>query len=213
MEIAIAVMVLTFLVFVALVVRTARSVKRRAERAGRELRHKVNRTVSEATLAARAVQPGVLGEVARTRKELRGALEGTRGLLRTGAADDPGLRESLALLDQLYGHARQLDGELAALVAGEPDRRVVAARLPALRERAERIVRSAGSLRSAALERAQRHDVDALDALHAQIEVEASALRHWAPAEERPGAVPGAAAEPEPGIEGGGKRPGAGERG
>ncbi|MGW3296719.1 hypothetical protein ACWC9S_22375 [Streptomyces xiamenensis] len=192
MEIAVAVMVLTFLVFVALAVRTVRSVKRRAERAGRELRQKVNRTVSEATLAARAVQPGVIGEAARTRRELRSALDGTRGVLRAGAADDPALRESLALLDQLYAHGRQLDGELETLVAGDPDRGWVASRLPALRERAQRIVRSADSLRQAALERAHRHDADALNALHEQIAVEASALRHWAPA-----------AQPEPGIEGG----------
>lgn len=186
METALAVIALSFLVFVvfvALGVRAAkRALERGVERAGREVR----RTVSDAALRARAAQPGALGEAARTRRELRTSLDSTRGVLQQGAGDDPVLRESLDLLDQLYGHARQLDGELGVLMAGEPDRARVAARLPELQDRAQRIRSSADSLRFAAQERLHHHDRDGLDALHRQIEIEAGALRHWEAAEPLP---------------------------
>ncbi|MDT0345310.1 hypothetical protein [Streptomyces litchfieldiae] len=191
MEIAFALLALSlvmFAVFVALVVRGVRAAKCRIERAGREVR----RSLSDAALTARAAQPGVVGEVARTRKELRASVDSTRGALRQGSAEDPALGEALALFDQLDGHFRQLDGELGALMSGEPDRSRIAARLPELRGRAERIRQSADALRLAAQDRARRHGAEELEALQRQIDMEASALRHWAPVD----AADGAAGEP-----------------
>ncbi|MDT0444012.1 hypothetical protein [Streptomyces johnsoniae] len=182
MEIAfalLALLLLSVVMCVVAVVRGVRAAKRGIQRAGREVR----RTVSDATLAARAAQPGMVGELARTRKELRACIEGTRNTLRLGTEDDPALGEALALLGRLDGHYRQLDGELSALMSGEPDRARIAARMPELRKRAEDIKRSADALRFAAQERAGRHDAEALDALHQQIGMEASALRHWDPVE------------------------------
>jgi hypothetical protein len=177
MEIAIGLLALSSLLFVVLVVRGVRAVGRGVRRA----REEVGRTVSEAALAARAVRPGAIGEVARLRRELRSALDGTRATLLAGSEHDPALREALALLDQLAGHAGQLDGELGSLMVGEPDRARIGARLPELRQRADRIRRSADALRFAAQERAHRHDAEGLEALHRQIDLEAGALRHWAP--------------------------------
>lgn len=179
MEIVLAVLMLSFLVFVALVVLGVRAAKRGIERAGTQVR----RTISDATLKARATQPGPAGELARLRKELRSSVDHTRGVLESGSAEDAGLREALALLDQLHGHARQLDGELESLMTAEPDRSRIAARLPDLRQRTERIKHSADALRHAAQDRANRYDSDELDSLHQQIDLEAKALRHWAPAE------------------------------
>jgi hypothetical protein len=179
MEIALVVLAVTMLIFVTLVVRTVRAIRRGVRRTRRQLRH----VASEATLAARAAQPGAVGEVARLRRTLRTSLAGTHETLRAGSDQDPALREALALIDQLRGHAGRLDGELSTLMTGEPDRSRIAARLPELRERADRITRSADSLRFAAQDRARHdHDATALDTLHRQIEIEAAALRHWAPA-------------------------------
>ena len=50
---------------------------------------------------------------------------------------------------------------------------------PTLRERTERVIKSADSLRWAARDRARRFADDDLDTLSAQIDVEAGALRHW----------------------------------
>ncbi|WP_181009039.1 MULTISPECIES: hypothetical protein [unclassified Streptomyces] len=187
MEIVLAVLVLSFLVFVFLAVAAVRATKRGIERAGAQAR----RTISDATLKARAAQPGASGELARIRRELRSSVDATRGVLEAGSQDDPALREALTLLDQLHGHARQLDGELGTLMQGEPDRSRITARLPELRQRGDRIKRSADALRHAAQDRANRYDRDELDSLHAQIDIEASALRHWAPA------VPASEQEPE----------------
>ncbi len=177
MEIALLVLALTALVFVILVVRVVRAMRRGVRRA----KHQIGRAINETTLAARSAQPGAVGEVARLRRALRASLDSTRGTLVAGSADDPALRESLSLLDRLQGHAGQLDGELAALMNREPDRLRIASRLPELRERADRITRSADSLRFAAQDRARHHEQDnaALDALHDQIGTEAAALRHW----------------------------------
>lgn len=182
MEIVVGLLVLSFLMLVAVVVRGVRAAKRALERTGREVR----RSLSETTLKAKATQPGVVGDTARLRKELRRSLDSTRAVLTADSTDDPALRESLALLDQLQGHARQLDRELGSLMDGEPDRARIAARLPELRERSQRIRSSADSLRFAAQDRARHHDADALGDLHQQIDLEASALRHWAPAVTEP---------------------------
>lgn len=173
---------LAFLVFAGLVVWGVRAVGRRAARARADLR----RTFTDAVLNARAVQPGAVGDAARTRRELRATLDSTRAALRA----DETLTEARALFEQLTGHAEQLDRELSALMTGEPDRARLAARLPELRTRADRIRRSADSLRFAAQERAHRHDADALDALHDQIDLEANALRHWEPPPPKPGPTP-----------------------
>ncbi|MFD5318735.1 hypothetical protein [Streptomyces sp. NPDC127098] len=176
MDILITLLGLSFLAFVAvagLVVWGARAVARRAARARDDLR----RTFTDAVLNARAAQPGAVGDAARIRRELRAALDSTRAALRADAS----LAEARALFEQLTGHAEQLDRELTALMTGEPDRARLAARLPELRTRADRIRRSADSLRFAAQERAHRHDAEALDALHDQIDLESNALRHWTP--------------------------------
>ncbi|MGP3971266.1 hypothetical protein [Streptomyces sp. 6N223] len=185
---ALVVLAVTTLIFVTIVIRVTRAVGRAVDRTRRQVRH----TVTEVTLAARAVQPGAVGEVARLRRSLRTSLTSAHDALLVGSEQDPALREALSLLGQLRVHAGRLDSELAMLTVGEPDRGLVASRLPELRERARRITRSADSLRTAAQDRAH-HDGEAvaLDTLHQQIEIEASALRHWAPAAE-------AAAEPAP---------------
>ncbi|TDC68027.1 hypothetical protein, partial [Streptomyces hainanensis] len=175
-----AVAFLAFLTVVGLAVWGVRAVGRRAARARADIR----RTFTDAVLNARAAQPGAVGEAARTRKELRATLDSTRAALRADTESDAALAEARVLFDQLTGHAQQLDRELGALITGEPDRGRVAARLPDLRTRAERIRRSADALRFAAQERAHRHDAEALDVLHEQIDLEADALRHWAPAPE-----------------------------
>ncbi|WP_176582958.1 hypothetical protein [Streptomyces marincola] len=214
MEIALALLALSLLVFavsVLAVVRGVRAARRGIERAGREVR----RTIGDATLAARSAQPGPVGELARTRRELRACIEGTRNTLRLGSADDPALGEALALFRRLEEHHRHLDGEMGALMSGEPSRARVSAGLPELRKRAEDIKRSAEALRFAAQDRARRHDAEALDTLRQQIDMEASALRHWAPVEGADGAGDGARAVPEPpgarGAQGGRGAPGAAE--
>jgi hypothetical protein len=185
--VALAVISFTTLIFVTLVIRVTRTVRRAVHRTREQVRH----TVTEVSLAARAAQPGAVGEVARLRRALRTSLASAQDTLRVGSEQDPALREALSLLGQLRDHAERLDGELEALMKGgagdAPDRTRIAAHLPALRESAGRITRSADSLRAAALDRA-RHDGDAaaLDALHQQIEIEAGALRHWAPAPRKP---------------------------
>ncbi|MBL1067779.1 hypothetical protein [Streptomyces sp. 7-21] len=191
-EIALVVLALTFVMSAVLVVRVVRTV----QRAVRRTREQVGRAVSEATLAARSLQPGPHGEVARLRKSLRASFDSTRATLAAGAASDPALREALSLLDQLDGHARQLDAELAALMEGEPDRARLAARLPELREREARLRTSADELRFAAQDRVTRHDDDAVEALRRQIDIEASALRHWKPVpQEKPQQLPPEARE------------------
>ena len=192
MQVALVVSVLTFLVFLTLVISGVRALRRGVRRARRDIR----RALSEAALSARAVQPGPIGEGARIRKELRASLDSTRATLHRQAERDPALSEALGLFRQLETHAGALDEELARLTDGEPVRSRIAARLPELRERADRIRRSADSLRFAAQDRARRDDADVLDMLHRQIDLEASALRHWTPVEEE-----GPAAQP-PGVEG-----------
>ncbi|GAA3865693.1 hypothetical protein [Streptomyces sedi] len=168
---------------VVVVRRVVRELRARLGQANQELR----RRAANASLTARAAQPGAVGEVARVRRELRASVENTRAVLLAGAAQDESLREALALCEQLSGHAERLDGELNALVAGgERDRARINARLPELKKRAEAIRSSADSLREAARDRAQHDEGSDLDSLQRQIELEATALRHWSPAEGRP---------------------------
>ncbi|EST35899.1 hypothetical protein N566_17105 [Streptomycetaceae bacterium MP113-05] len=204
MEFVIWALVALFVLFTTLGVivtlKTARAVRRGVERTSAQVR----RTVEDTALKARTAQPGPLGEAARIRLELRTSLESTRVALTAGASDDPSLREAAVLLDQLQGHARQLDGELRLLMEREPDRDRVAARLPDARERASVLRKSADSLRFAAQDRARHWDEDGLAALRDQIEIESGALRGYrepplpSAAGGQPAALHRPASEPAP---------------
>lgn len=164
-----------------LLVKAVRTVRRHAERTSAQAR----RMVEETTLKARRAQPGAAGELAALRLELRSSMTVTRQALESGVVGDPSLKEALGLLDRLRLHAHALDDELR-LLEREPDKGRIAARLPGLRERTDRVAHSADSLRWAAQDRARQFDDDDLAALGRQIEVEAGALRHWVPAEADP---------------------------
>ncbi|MEV8452191.1 hypothetical protein AB0467_05040 [Streptomyces sp. NPDC052095] len=144
------------------------------------------RTVEETTLRAKSYgQAGVGGELAQLRLSLRTSMRATQDALRQGVAEDASLAESLGLFERLSAHGRQLDEELKKLER-DPDRSTVASLLPGLKQRTERITQSADALRWAARDRAQRFTDDDLDALNAQIGLEADALRHWTAEEDRP---------------------------
>jgi hypothetical protein len=147
------------------------------------------RTVEDTGLRAKTLaQPGPAGEIAGLRLSLRTSMRATQDALHAGIAEDESLKESLGLFERLSAHGRELDAELKRLET-EPDRAALARRLPELRERAERITRSADSLRWAAHDRARRFADDDLDALSAQIDVEAGALRHWTKEQPAPSAA------------------------
>ncbi|KUJ70698.1 hypothetical protein ACZ90_02075 [Streptomyces albus subsp. albus] len=139
------------------------------------------RTVEETALRAKSHgHPGPAGELAQLRLSLRGSLRGTRETLHAGAATDPSLSESLALFERLSAHGQALEEELRR-AERETDRGRLAARLPELRERTERVRHSADSLRWAAQDRAREFEEDDLAELGRQIELETGALRHWTP--------------------------------
>lgn len=190
----IGLLALLFLVFATLgivvTVRAVRAVKRGVERTGVQVR----RGVEDASLKARSMQPGPVGEVARIRLELRSSIDSTRKVLETGATDDPSLQEAVRLLDRLHDHARQVDGELHTLMQGEPDRTRIAQQLPDVRSRVTRIKESADSLRFAAQDRARRFDADGFASLREQIDIESGALRHWEEQPRRTGFGPPAGA-------------------
>jgi hypothetical protein len=183
------VVLLLVLAFVVLgtvaTVRTVRAVRRGVARGTAHAR----RVVEDAQLKARSyTTPGVTGEVARLRLDLRTAVDSTFAALDEHRAQDAGLAEAAALLARLNDHARALDGELK-LLEREPDKSRVAARLPDLATRVGHVTHSADSLRWAAQDRARHAGADDLAELTAQIAMESAALRHWAPAprlEERP---------------------------
>jgi hypothetical protein len=135
------------------------------------------------------------------RLKLRTSMRATQDALHAGVAGDQSLKESLALFERLSAHGRELDDELKRLET-EPDRSRLTGRLSDLRERTERIIQSADSLRWAAHDRARRFANDDLDTLNAQIDIEAGALRHWttgpasasAAASEAPGRQPSGSA-------------------
>ncbi|MDT0612431.1 hypothetical protein [Streptomyces lancefieldiae] len=156
------------------------------------------RTVEDHTLRARSlVQTGPASELAQLRLTLRTSMRATQDALQAGVAEDASLKESLALFERLSAHGFELDGELRRLES-DPDRATLGERLPALRERTERITRSAEALRWAARDRARRFADDDLDSLSAQIDVEAGALRHWTESGTETGAEPAAAPPPWP---------------
>ncbi|MEU3981228.1 hypothetical protein AB0F77_14075 [Streptomyces sp. NPDC026672] len=186
MEAVIAVVALLFLLFVALgayaTFRAIGAAKRGVDRTIDQAR----RTVEDHTLRAKSfAQPGPVGEIAQLRLSLRTSMRATQDALRAGVTEDESLRESLGLFQRLSAHGQELDGELKRLES-EPDRATLAARLPELRRRTERITRSADSLRWAARDRAHRFADDDLDSLSTQIDVETGALRHWQRTESDP---------------------------
>ncbi|MFJ3493149.1 hypothetical protein ACIPPJ_06040 [Streptomyces sp. NPDC086091] len=179
MEAVIAVVALLFVLLLVLgayaTVKVVGAAKRGVDRTISQAR----RTVEDHTLRAKSfAQPGPAGEVAQLRLKLRTSMRSTQDALQAGAAEDASLGESVALFQRLSAHGHELDAELRRLES-DPDRATLAARLPSLRERTERITASADALRWAARDRAQRFAADDLDTLHAQIDVEADALRHW----------------------------------
>lgn len=186
MEAVIAVFALLFVLFLVLgayaTVKAVGAAKRGVDRTVAQAR----RTVEDHTLRAKSfVQPGPQGELAQLRLTLRTSMRATQDALHAGVAEDESLKESLGLFERLSAHGHELDGELRRLEA-EPDRRTLTERLPALRERTQRITQSADSLRWAARDRAHRFADDDLDSLSAQIDVEAGALRHWTKSEPAP---------------------------
>jgi len=203
---AIWILLLLFVLFMVtgayVTVRVVRTAKRGLDRTVDQAR----RTVEDTRLRARQFsRPGAAGELAELRLTLRTSMSATEQALHAVAGQDRSVAESLNLFRRLGEHGRELDEDLKRLER-EPDRTRLAAVLPELRERTERITHSADSLRWAVRERAQRFAHDELDALGREIEMEAGALRHWTVeeplSESAPGAAPrsapGAAPRPEP---------------
>ncbi|MGW1464169.1 hypothetical protein ACWCPT_07440 [Streptomyces sp. NPDC002308] len=190
METLLLILTLLFVAFMALGVYAGVKAVKAAKRGVDRTLTQARRTVEETTLRAKSYgQPGVTGELAQLRLSLRTAMRATQETLGAGAAEDASLSESLGLFQRLSAHGRELDDELKRLER-EPDRATVATLMPGLRERTERITKSADSLRWAARDRARRFADDDLDALNAQIDVEAGALRHWTTGEEPTASAP-----------------------
>ncbi|MBO1418774.1 hypothetical protein [Streptomyces sp. FH025] len=197
-------------------VKAAKAVAAKVEK------HEANarRAVETATLKAKTyTKVGPPGQIAAVRLKLRTSLDGTRQVLESGLPQDGQLGEALALLTRLDAHAAELDGELRMLER-EPDTARIAAKLPELRERSERIVHSAETMRWAAQDRMHRFAEDELSRLSQECESEAGALRHWDSAKTAPGSAgssaPSAAAQgaaPSGASSGAGKAPGAARAG
>ncbi|SEB89148.1 hypothetical protein [Streptomyces melanosporofaciens] len=202
--------VLIMLAGVYAAVRAVRAAKRGIDRTV----HQARRTVEETRLRARQfAQPGAAGELAQLRLSLRGSMRATSQALQAAAPQDQSLSESLVLFQRLSAHALDLEADLKRLEQ-EPDKSRLAALLPDLRQRTERITHSADSLRWAVQERTQRFAHDDLDSLNREIEMEAGALRHWTAVEpEEPRTDAGSWPPPEAGTRPEtGARPEAGSR-
>lgn len=190
MEATVAVVALLFLLFVVLGVYATVKVVGAAKRGVDRTISQARRTVEDTTLRAKTyAQPGPAGELAQLRLRLRTSMRATQEALHAGVAEDQSLKESLGLFERLSTHGQELDAELKRLES-EPDRATLVARLPALRERTDQVAQAADSLRWAARDRATRFAGDDMDALRAQIDVEAGALRHWTTTEPTPAATP-----------------------
>ncbi|MER6277449.1 hypothetical protein ABT202_14230 [Streptomyces sp900105245] len=190
MEAVIAVFALLFLLFVGLgayaAVKAVGAAKRGVDRTIAQAR----RTVEDHTLRAKSfAQLGAAGEIAQLRLALRTSMRATQDALQAGAAEDESLKESIGLFERLSAHGHELDADLKRLET-EPDRATLTARLPELRDRTERITKSADSLRWAVRDRARRFAEDDLGSLSAQIDIEADALRHWARTDTGPHSAP-----------------------
>ncbi|MEW2631499.1 hypothetical protein AB0903_07545 [Streptomyces sp. NPDC048389] len=184
MEAVLTILALLLFAFVALgvyvSVKAVRAAKRGVERTVTQAR----RTVEETALRAKSYgQTGVVGELAQLRLKLRTSMRATQDTLNAGVAEDASLSESLALFQRLSAHGRELDDELRRLER-EPDRGKLSSLMPGLRERTEQITHSAEALRWAARDRAHKFAEGDLDALSAQIDMEAGALRHWSAADD-----------------------------
>ena len=159
------------------VVKTRQAVQRAAPQA--------RRAAEDVAIKARSLtRGGAHGKVAALRAEVRGTLTASRRVLEAGAGEDTQLAEALTLLARLDLHADELDAELR-LLEREPDAARVQGQLAGVRERADRIVHSASSLRWAAQDRLHRFADEDLARLGEECEAEAGALRHWAPAADR----------------------------
>ena len=179
MEAVILILGLLFFAFVALGVYVSVKAIGAAKRGVDRTITQARRTVEETALRAKSYgQAGVGGELAQLRLALRTSMRATQEALRAGAVEDASLSESLGLFQRLSVHGQELDEELKKLER-DPDRATVASLLPGQKQRTERITHSADSLRWAARDRARKFTDDDLDALNAQIDVEAGALRHW----------------------------------
>ncbi|MDQ0580967.1 hypothetical protein [Streptomyces rishiriensis] len=190
MEAVIAVVALLFVLFVVLGAYATVKVIGAAKRGVDRTIDQARRTVEDHTLRAKSfTQFGPAGEIAQLRLKLRTSMRATQNALHAGVTEDESLKESLALFQRLSAHGHELDSELKRLES-EPDRETLAARLPSLRERTERVAGSADSLRWAARDRAHRFADDDLDSLSAQIDVEAGALRHWTTSDSAPQTPP-----------------------
>lgn len=181
MDIAAVVALVFFLAFVTLAVvatvRTVRTVKRTVSRGSAQAR----RLVEDSRLRARRLAlTGPAGELVQLRLDLRASIDSTYTALEERRGEDASLSEAGRLFARLNEHARALDNELR-LLEREPDRARLAKRLPPLAKRARRITHAADSLRWAAQDRARRFADDELSALSRDIQIEADALRHWAP--------------------------------
>ncbi|WP_030761424.1 hypothetical protein [Streptomyces griseus] len=175
----VTILALLFLSFVALGIYATVKVAKAAKRGVDRTIDQARRTVEDTTLRAKSLgQIGVAAELAKLRLALRGSMRATQDALQAGAVEDASLRESLDLFARLSAHGRELDEDLRRMER-EPDKAYVAAQLPALTERTERITGSADALRQAARDRARRFAEDDLETLSAQIDVETGALRHW----------------------------------
>lgn len=179
MEAVIALVVLIFVLFLVLGAYATVKVVGAAKRVVDRTIEQARRTVEDSMLRAKSfAQPGAAGQLADLRLRLRTTMRATQDALHAGVAEDESLRESLGLFQRLSTHGYELDDDLRRLES-DPDRVKLAERLPDLRERTERIIESADSLRWAAHDRARRFGEDDLDTLSAQIDIEAGALRHW----------------------------------
>lgn len=186
MEAVFAVIALLFVLFVALGVYATVKVVGAAKRSADRHITQARRTVEDHTLRAKAfAQSGPAGEIAQLRLKLRTSMRATQDALEAAATEDASLKESLDLFRRLSAHGHELEGDLRRLES-EPDRTTLAARLPELRERTERITGSADSLRWAVRDRTRRFAEDDLDSLSGQIDMEAGALRHWTTTEAQP---------------------------
>ncbi|WEV29944.1 hypothetical protein OYE22_23970 [Streptomyces sp. 71268] len=179
MEAVVAILGLFFLLCVFAGVYATVKVVKAAKRGVDRTVTQARRTVEDTKLRAKQyTQLGPVAEIAELRISLRTSMRATREALDAAATEDASLSESLALFERLSTHGHDVDADLRRLEA-EPDRSRIAARLPELRERTERVTRSADSLRWAIQDRAGRFAEDDLADLDSQIQMEAAALRHW----------------------------------
>ncbi|MFI6081236.1 hypothetical protein ACIBBB_09695 [Streptomyces sp. NPDC051217] len=200
MEAVLLIVALLFVAFVALGVFVSVKAVRAAKRGVDRTITQARRTVEDTTLRAKSLgQTGVTAELAQLRLSLRTSMRATQEALRANEAQDASLAESLSLFQRLSVYGHELDDELRRLER-DPDRATISRRLPELRERTERITKSADSLRWAARDRARKFSEDELTLLSEQIDVESGALRHWASAEPNaePNADPNRQAAPGP---------------